>query len=49
MLQSFLITKLKFSATPKSTSPSKAVQGLLDEDGAWFVHDYVIFCDMVKP
>lgn len=47
--QSFLITKPKFSATPKSMTLSKAVQGLLGEDGAWFVHDYVIFCDMANP
>lgn len=49
MLQGFVITKPKFSATSKSMAPSKAVQGLLGEDGAWFVRDYVIFCDMVKP
>lgn len=46
---SFLITKPTFSATPKSTAPSKAVRGLLGEDGAWFVHNHVVFCDIAKP
>lgn len=49
MLQSFLITKPKFSATPKSAAPSKEVRGLHGEDGAWLVHDYAIFSDTVKP